>query len=133
MTMESYLSNKLQQFSILDLGLVKCVYLVTGLLIFSLYPKLSALNWWFYLALTILCSMPLWIHLFSQKGSVLKQIHIYIKTNNPSNQVLLALAVFFFALMLGTLLPILVSAHWWVYLVVITILAIKPLTVTWFW
>ena len=133
MTMDSFLSKKLQQFSILDLGLVKCVYLVVGLLIYSLYPKLSALNWWFYLVLTLLCSMPLWIHLFSQKGNLLEKAHNYLKTNNPSNQVLLALAMFFLALMLGTLLPFLISAHWWIYVVVIAILAIKPLTVTWFW
>ena len=130
MTIDSFLSKKLQQFSILDLGLVKCVYLVVGLLIYSLYPKLAALNWWFYLVLTVLCSMPLWIHLFSQKGTLLEKMHYYLKTNNPSNQVLLALAMFFLALMLGTLLPIVVSAHWWIYVVVITILAIKPLTVT---
>lgn len=57
MTMDSFLSKKLQQFSILDLGLVKLVYLAVGLLIYSLYPKLSELNWWFYLVLTALCSM----------------------------------------------------------------------------
>ena len=61
MTMDSFLSKKLQQFSILDLGLVKLVYFVFGLLIFSLYPKLSTISWLFYLILTVICIMPLWI------------------------------------------------------------------------
>jgi hypothetical protein len=133
MAMERFLSKKLQQFSVLDMGLIKCVYLIFGLLIFSLYPKLSVLNWWFYLTLAILCSIPLWVHLFFQKGSLLKKIHAYLKTNNPSNQMLLAMAMFFFALTFGVLLPSLVGLPWWIYLGAMIILAIKPLTVSWFW
>jgi hypothetical protein len=133
MTTERFLSKKLQQFSILDIGLIKCVYLLLGLLIFSLYPKLSTLDWWFYLPLAILCSIPLWVHFFSQKGSLLKKMQAYLKTNSPSNQMLLAMAMFFFALTFGLLLPTLVSFHWWIYLGAMIILAIKPLTVSWFW
>lgn len=133
MTAESFLSSKLQKFSILDFGLVKLTYGVFGLLMFSLYPKLAGLDWWFYLILTILCTLPLSIHLYSQKGGLIEKMHAYLKTNSPSNQVLVALSMFFLAAMLGVLLPILVSAQWWVYLVLMLILALKPLTVTWFW
>ena len=38
MTMDGFLSKKLQQFSVVDLGLVKCVYLVFGILIFFILP-----------------------------------------------------------------------------------------------
>lgn len=133
MTIETFLSKKLQQFSILDLSLVKSVYLVMGLLIFSLYPNLSSLDWWFYLIIAVLCALPLWGHLFSQKGNFTKKMKGYLKTNNPSNQVLLALSVFFSALVLGVLFPVLVSAEWWIYVIIMVILAIKPLTVTWVW
>jgi len=133
MTIESYLSQQLQKFSTLDLMLVSAVYWIFALLIFSLFPHLSLLDWWFYLIFTLLCALPLLIHLFSQSGQFIEKLHLCVKSNNPSNQVLLFLTIFFFALMLGTLLPILASAHWWAYLIIMMILAIKPLTVTWFW
>jgi len=133
MTAESFLSKKLQKFSILDLALVKSVYFVFGFLIFALYPNLSALDWWFYLVLLIMCAMPLEVHLFSQKGSLVKKMHAFLKTNNPSNQVLLFLSVFFSACMLGVLLPVLVSGPWWLYVIIIVPLAVKPMTKTWFW
>ncbi len=133
MTTERYLSKQLQKFSILDLTLVKLVYLVFGILIFSLYSELTLLSWWFYFALALLCNCPLLIHLFSQKGPLVEKIQKYIKTNNPSNQVLLFLNVFFLALMLCTLIPVLASASWWVYVILMIITGIKPLTTTWVW
>lgn len=133
MTAESYLSKKLQKFSILDLALVKSVYFVFGLLILVLYPNLSALDWWFYLVLLIMCAMPLEVHLFSQPGGLVKKIHAYLKTNNPSHQVLLFLSVFFSACMFGVLFPMLVSGAWWLYVIIMIPLAIKPMTKTWFW
>jgi hypothetical protein len=81
----------------------------------------------------ILCAIPLEIHLFSQKGNLFEKMHAYLKTNNPSNQVLMFLTMFFFALMLATLMPVLASAQWWVYVIIIVLLAIKPLTKSWFW
>ncbi len=104
-----------------------------SLLIFSLYLKLSSLDWLFYLIIALICSMPLWLHLFSQPGNLLEKMHGYLKTNGPPKQVLLFLGVFFFALMLGVLVPAVVSFTWWYYLVIALLLAIKPLTVTWFW
>jgi len=117
----------------LDLALVKSVYFIFGLFIFSVYPALSALNWWFYLIISLMCALPLQIHVFSQPGGLFEKMHAYLKTNNPSNQVLLAMTMFFFALMIGVLLPVLVGFSWWIYVVVIVVLAIKPMTVTWFW
>lgn len=133
MSAESFLSNQLRKFSLVDFGFVKTVYFVVGLLVYSLYSALSSINWWFYLILAILCAFPLYIHLFSQQGNLWQKAHIYLQTNNASNQVLLFLSLFFFALMVGTLIPILVSGGWWIYVVIIIILAIKPLTKTWFW
>ncbi|MEO8402847.1 MAG: hypothetical protein ABI597_13830 [Gammaproteobacteria bacterium] len=133
MSAEGFLSSKLRKFSLFDFGFVKSVYFIVGLLAYSLYSALSSIDWWFYLILAILCGLPLYIHLFSQKGNLLQKAHAYLQTNNPSNQVLLFLSLFFFALMVGTLIPILVSGSWWIYVLVIAVLAIKPLTKTWFW
>lgn len=133
MTIESTLSKKLQQFSIIDYSFVKLVYVVFGFLIFSVYPKLSSLDWWFYLVLFVICALPLYVHLLSQPGGLIDKLHGYLKSNNLALQMLLAMTCFFFALMLGVLLPVLVSAAWWVYLIIMIVLAIKPLTVSWFW
>jgi hypothetical protein len=133
MTVESFLEKKLQQFSIVDFALVKSVYFFISLLVFSLYPKLSSLDWLFYLIMALMCGIPLWIHLFSQSGNLIEKMHGYLKTNGPPKQVLLFLSVFFFALMLGVLIPFIVTFTWWYYIIIAIILAIKPLTVTWFW
>jgi hypothetical protein len=133
MNVENFLSKQLQKFTLVDLSLVKTVYFVFGLLIFTIYPRLSFLDWWFYCILFILCWLPLAVHFFSQKGEFLEKAHAFLKTNNPSNQVLLFLSTFFFAFMLCVLIPALTSVYWWVYLLIMVGLAIKPLTKTWFW
>jgi hypothetical protein len=133
MSLESFLSSQLRKFSLIDFGFVKSVYFVIGLFAYSLYSALSSLDWWFYLTLAMICALPLYIHIFSQKGNVWQKAHAYLQTNNPSNQVLLFLSLFFFALMAGTLSPTLISGSWWMYVSVIAALSIKPLTKTWFW
>jgi hypothetical protein len=133
MSVESFLENQLQRLSIIDLGLVKAVYFVIGLLVLSLYPALSTLSIWFYGILFVLCAIPLEIHLFSQPGSLLDKMRSYLKSNNPSNQTLLFLSVFFFSLFIAKLLPAIASAAWWVYLLIMIPLMIKPMTKTWFW
>lgn len=133
MTAEGFLSKQLQKFSLVDLSLVKSVYFVFGLLIFTLYPRLSFLDWWFYGILFLLCWMPLAIHYFSLDGDFLGKAQAFLKTNNPSNQVLLFLSTFFFAFMLCALMPFLANIYWWIYLILMIGLAIKPLGKTWFW
>lgn len=133
MSVESYLSKQLQKFTIIDYGFVKLVYFFFGALIFHLYPPLGAIAWWFYLILFIFAIFPLEVHLFSQDGNLLDKMHQYLKTNDPSNQMLLALSIFFFACMMCTLIPWLASFYWWVYVILIAILAAKPMTKTWFW
>lgn len=133
MNVERFLSDQLRKFTMVDFAFVKLVYFVVGLFIFSLYPKFALVGWVFYLVVTIFCAFPLYIHLFSQKGGLFQKAEAYLQTNNPSNQVLLFLSLFFFSLMIGSLVPVLVSASWWIYLVLIIVLAIKPLTKTWFW
>jgi hypothetical protein len=113
MSVESFLSNQLRKFSLVDFG--------------------SSLDWWFYLTLSIVCAFPLYIHITSQAGNLWQKAHAYLETNNPSNQVLLFLSLFFLALMTGSLMPILATGSWWIYVSIIVALAIKPLTKTWFW
>ena len=133
MTGESFLSKKLQKFSVLDLVLVKLVYLFIGILVFSIYVPLSQISWWFYLILTMIAAFPLYLHTFSFSGDYFSKAKMYVKTNNPSNQVLLFLTMFFFAGLLATFFPALVQFHWWYYLIVIIVLAVKPLKSTIFW
>lgn len=133
MTAESFLNKNLQKFSIIDIALIKWVYFVLSLMVFHFYPSLSHLDWWFYGALMLIAILPLWVHLFSQKGSYFDKVRTYLKTNTSSNQVLLFFACFFAALMIGVLCPILVTFKWWIYVIVIIVLAIKPLTVSWIW
>lgn len=133
MNAESFLSRQLQKFTLVDLSLVKSVYFVFGLMIFAIYPRLSFIDWWFYLILVIVCWLPLAIHFFSQEGELLEKAHAFLKTNNPANQVLLFLSTFFFAFMFGVLIPILAMVYWWMYLIILLGLAIKPLTKTWYW
>lgn len=133
MSLESFLEGQLRKFSLVDFSFVKSVYFVVGLFIYSSYPALSSLAWWFYLAIAALCALPLYVHLFSQKGDLLQKARAYLQTNNPSNQVLLFLSLFFIALMVGTVFPTLVAGDWWVYVAIIIVLAIKPLTKTWCW
>lgn len=133
MSAESFLSSQLRKFTLVDFGFVKSVYFIFGLLVYSLYSALSSLDWLFYLIMALISALPLYIHLFSQQGNLLQKAHAYLRTNSPSNQVLLFLSLFFLALMIGTIFPVIVSANWWVYAILILILAIKPLTKTWFW
>ncbi len=133
MTAENFLSKQLQKLTVVDLSFVKSVYFVFGLLIFTLYPRLSFLDWWFYCIVFFICWLPLAVHFFSQEGALLEKAHAFLKTNNPSNQVLLFLSTFFFAFMLCVLVPVLTSLSWWVYVILMILLAIKPLTKTWCW
>lgn len=133
MTTEHFLSQQLQKFSLVDLSFVKTVYFLFGLLIFTVYPRLSFIDWWFYGVLFLICWLPLAVHFFGQTGGVFEKAHAFLKTNNPSNQVLLFLSTFFFAFMLADLIPILTHVYWWVYLILMIVFAIKPLTKTWCW
>lgn len=133
MTAESFLKKRLQKFSILDLALIKLVYFVIGLLVASLYPQLIGNDWLFYLIISLFCATPLLIHLFAQKGNYSEKLRLYLKTNNPSNQMLLFLSTFFFALMVACLAPILTEFSWWIYLAIIVACAIKPLQTSWVW
>lgn len=133
MSVEEYLDGELSKFSIIDYALVKWVYIASGLLIVALYPKLMLLDWGFYLAFTLLSAMPLYLHLFSQSGSLVQKMRQCLKTNTLSNQCLLFFSCFFFACMMAVFFPVLASFAWWYYAIAIVILAIKPLTVTWFW
>lgn len=133
MSIETFLENQLRKFSILDFSLVKSVYFIISILIFSLYTPLAGIGWLFYAVLCLLCAVPLWVHLFSQEGALMDKMDSYLKTNGPANQVLLFLSVFFSAMMLCVLFPVISSFSWYTYCVIAILLAIKPLTVTKFW
>jgi hypothetical protein len=133
MSTESYLENNLRKFSLFDFALVKLTYLAVSLLIFSLYSKLDLLDWWFYLVAFLICAMPLWVYLYSLPGNLTAKKQEYIKHNNPSNQILLFLSIFFFACLFSVWFPVLVSLHWWVYVILAVVFAIKPATVSRTW
>ena len=133
MSVEQFLSGKLRKFSIIDIGLVKVVYFLFGLLVYSNYPPLAAPDWWFWLVLSTVSGFPLVIHYFSFPGSLFAKGRAYLASNSPALQVLLLLTQCFAAFLLAKLLPILASGAWWIYVGLIVLLAIKPMTRTVFW
>ncbi|QIV94114.1 hypothetical protein [Allofrancisella frigidaquae] len=130
---EDYLSEKLQKFTLVDLVLVKIVYLLVGLLVATSYFALSEVSWVFYLVMFLIAAMPLILHLFSFQGSYLEKARQYLKTNKPAYQVLLFFTQFFFGCMLVTLVPILSLVPWYIYLLLIMVFAIKPMRSNMFW
>jgi hypothetical protein len=133
MSVEKFLSGKLRKFSILDIGLVKAVYFLFGLLIYAEYPPLTEPDWWFWLVLAIVSGFPLVIHYFGFEGDLFEKGRAYLESNSPALQVLLLLTQVFAAFLLASLLPVLASGAWWVYVGLIVLLAIKPMTKTVFW
>lgn len=133
MTVEAFLSGKLSRFTVVDIALVKAVYFLFGLFVYSIYPVLDGLDWWFYGLLCAGAVFPLMLHFFHVKGGLLERSRAYLESNSPALQMLLFLSQFFAALMLGTLLPVLVSGPWWLYLALMVVLAIKPMKTNMFW
>lgn len=133
MTTETFLSGKLRRFSIVDIGFVKAVYFIFGLLVYAIYPPLAATAWWFWLLLGVVSGFPLVIHYFSFEGNLFDKGRAYLQSNSPALQVLLFLTQFFAALTLADLLPVLASGSWWIYVGLMVVLAIKPMTKTVFW
>lgn len=134
MTIESYLSAKLSRFNIIDLFFVISVYIVFSLLIAELYGKLALIDWWFYLILMILSMLPLLARFVSQPGGkVTDKMQSCLKNNGPMQQVLLFFTTFFLAMILVDFFPVLASGVWWIYVVIMVVLAIKPLQKSWIW
>lgn len=134
MTIDSYLSEKLSRFNIVDYFFVISVYIVFSLLIAALYDKLAFIDWWFYLILMILSMFPLFSRFISQPGAHLtEKMRSCLKNNGPMQQVLLFFTTFFLAMMLVDFFPVLASGVWWFYVVIMVVLAIKPLQKSWIW
>ncbi len=133
MSAEEFLTAQLRKFSLLDIALVKCVYLLVGLLVASQYKPLMMIDGWVYVTLVIICATPLCLRSFSNPGRWLEKSRAYLATNDPAHQVLLFLCMLFLALWLSGIFPVLMSAPWWAYLGLIAVLAIKPMTKTVFW
>jgi hypothetical protein len=133
MSTEQFLSGKLRKFSIVDIGFVKAVYFLSGLLVYSLYSPLAAPDWWFWMLLGIVSGFPLVIRFFGFPGSLFEKGYAYLQKNSPALQVLLFLTQFFVAFMLADLLPVLAGGAWWIYAGLMVLLAIKPMTKTMFW
>lgn len=130
---EEFLSEKLQQFSLLDIALVKLVYFLVGLLVATNYLPLTNISWIFYLLMLLTAAFPIVIHLFSFEGSYIEKARMYLKTNKPSYQVLLFFSQFFFACMVVVLVPVLIVVPWYVYAILIVVFAIKPMRSNMFW
>ncbi|AEE26820.1 hypothetical protein [Francisella hispaniensis] len=133
MNEEQFLAEKLQQFSLLDIALVKIVYFLVGLLIASNYIILTSISWVFYLLMFLTAVFPIAIHLLSFEGSYIEKARGYLKTNKPSYQVLLFFSMFFFACMLAVLIPVLLVVPWYAYVILIVVFAIKPMRSNIFW
>lgn len=132
-TLEQFLSNKLRKFSIIDFMCVKAVYFVFALFLVSLYPPLKWLSPWAYLILAVLAALPLWVHFAAAPGNFFEKSKHYLRTNTPSNQVLTLIYCFSIGALVAILLPILVSFSWWVYVLAMVVLGIKPIRVAWYW
>lgn len=133
MTAETFLSEKLRRFNVIEYILVISTYIVVGLWIVSAYPPLRAVGWWFYLLMMIICVLPLIVHLISQPGDTLKAKFLpYVKSISPSLQMLLFLATFFLSCIVVSIFPIFVDIRWWIYLILILVLAVKPIHTVWF-
>ncbi|APC91067.1 MULTISPECIES: hypothetical protein [Francisella] len=130
---EQFLAEKLQQFTLVDIALVKIVYFLVGVLVATNYLVLTTVSWIFYLLMFLTAVFPIVIHLFSFEGSYIEKARMYIKTNKPSYQVLLFFSQFFFACMLVVLVPILIVVPWYVYAILIVVFAIKPMRSNMFW
>jgi hypothetical protein len=133
MNIEQFLTGKLRKFSIVDIGFVKAVYFLLGLLVYSIYAPLASPGWWFWLLLGVISGFPLVIHFFGFPGSWFEKGRAYLQSNSPALQVLLFLTQLFVAFMLADLLPVLAGGPLWIYVVLIVLLAIKPMTKTMFW
>ncbi|AIT09982.1 membrane protein [Candidatus Francisella endociliophora] len=130
---EEFLSEKLQQFSLVDIALVKIVYFLVGLLVATNYLVLTNVSWIFYLLMFLTAAFPIVIHLFSFEGSYIEKARMYLKTNKPSYQVLLFFSQFFFGCMIVVLVPVLIIVPWYVYAILIVVFAIKPMRSNMFW
>ena len=123
----------MHKFSLLDIVLVELVYLLVGMLIATNYFALMNMSWIFDIVLALIAGVPILLHLFTIEGSLLDKIHHYVETNNPAYQTLLFFSMFFIGCTLVNLLPILTSVPWYAYVILIIILAIKPMRSNLFW
>ena len=133
MNQEKFFSEKLQKFSLLDIALVKCVYFLVGLLMATNYLVLTTISWIFYLVMFSIAALPIVLHLLSFKGSYLEKVRQYLKTNKPAYQVLLFFSMLFSACMMAVLIPYVIQMPWYAYVVLIVLLAIKPMRSNLFW
>lgn len=127
MNLYETLSQKLQKLSIADFIMIKWIYLFLGILLATAYHSVFYLSVWFYLILTVVAALPPLMFTLSFKGNIIEKTKQYLAHNNPSNQVLVLISCFSFGITVAVLFPILTGFHWYVYLILMLILAIKPL------
>jgi len=130
---EEFIASKLRKFSLVDICLVSLVYFLVGLLVSTNYYPLLHISWIFYLVLICITSIPIILHLFTVYGLLLDRIHHYVKTNNPAYQTLLFLTMFFLGCIVVTFITSLCLIPSYIYIILIIILAIKPMRSNLFW
>ncbi len=133
MNIEKFLSEKLQRFSLVDIMLVRVVYLLIGLLTASLYTQLAMISWIFYVVMMLIAGSPIIFRLFSFEGSMLSRAKQFVKSNMPSFQILLFFISFFLGCALVSAIPWLIGVDWWIYVGLIVVFAIKPMKSNMFW
>ena len=133
MNVEKFLSEKLRKFSLLDICLVRVVYLLIGLLVATSYTPLSNISSIFYFIMLVIAAIPLLAHFFATKGTFIVKAKEFINTNTPAYQVLLFFVSFFLGCALCVLIPAFEYVEWYYYVALIVIFAIKPITSNIYW
>lgn len=132
MKLEQFLSRRLRRLSIIDFGFVETAYLIFGILFIKLYPPLALLSGWFYLAVSLICALPVWVRVFGYAGNLWEKEVQFLKHNTPAHQVLIFIACVSFGILTGVIFPRLLSYPGWVYWTLMGLAAAKPLKKVWF-
>lgn len=133
MSLNKTIETHLRKMSILDISLIKTIYLLLGFLIAACYPKLLTLDWQVYLIVMIITVIPFLLGVFGEKeqGYIKKAMKFLSKKWTPAHQVLLLLYILSVSFILAIFFPVLSSFSFESYLVVIILLMIKPFYNIW--
>ena len=128
MQLYQFLTGKLRKFTVVEFSMVKWIYVILGVLIASLYAPVHSVSGWAWLIVSFIAALPLIVYTCSFPGNIIEKSRQYIQNNTPMNQVLTLISGVFFGIAFSVFFPVLSSCAWWIYLVIIAILFVKPFT-----
>lgn len=120
------LSDKLRKLSIFDFLLIKCVYVIFGVLITAVYFPLVYISIWAYLILAAVATLPLVMFTTSFQGGMIDKAKQYLANNNPSNQVLTLISCTSIGIAIALFFPQLTGIRWYYYLALMLLFAVIP-------